>query len=85
MKRFIEGADRTQINRLPDCIDDYVGTECVNSGVTPLGSKSMTSNNRAEGRFDKQNFIYVASDDEYRYPPGQRAIRRFTTVEAGLH
>jgi transposase len=58
--------------------------ECMNSGITPLVPKSMTSNNRAEGRFDKQDFIYVALDDEYRCPAGQRAIRRFTTVEAGL-
>jgi hypothetical protein len=44
----------------------------------------MTSNSRAEGRFDKQDFIYIAEDDEYRCPAGQRAIWRFTTVEDGL-
>jgi len=27
MKRFIEGADRTQVSLLPDCVDDYVGTD----------------------------------------------------------
>ena len=58
--------------------------ECENSGITPLVPKSMTSNNRAEGRFDKQDFIYIAEDDEYRCPAGQRAIWRFTTVENGL-
>ena len=58
--------------------------ECENSGIMPLVPKSMTSNNRAEGRFDKQDFIYIAEDDEYRCPAGQRAIWRFTTVEAGL-
>jgi transposase len=58
--------------------------ECENSGITPLVPKSMTSNNRAEGRFDKQDFIYIAEDDEYRCPAGQRAIWRFTTVESGL-
>ena len=58
--------------------------ECENSGITPLVPKSMTSNNRAEGRFDKQDFIYIAEDDEYRCPAGQRAIWRFTTVEHGL-
>jgi transposase len=58
--------------------------ECENSGITPLVPKSMTSNNPAEGRFDKQDFIYIAEDDEYRCPAGQRAIWRFTTVENGL-
>ena len=27
MKRFIEGADRTQVSLLPDCVDDYVGPD----------------------------------------------------------
>lgn len=27
MKRFIEGADRTQVSLLPDCVDDYVGDD----------------------------------------------------------
>jgi transposase len=52
--------------------------------VTPIVPKCMTSNSRAEGRFDRQDFIYVAEDDEYRCPAGERAIRRFTTFEAGL-
>ena len=46
--------------------------------------KPLTSNSCAEGRFDKQDFIYVAADDEYRWPAWERAIRRFTTVENGL-
>ncbi len=58
--------------------------ECTQSGITPLVPKSITSNSRAAGRFDKQDFIYVASDNEYRCPAGERAIWRFTTVERGL-
>jgi transposase len=58
--------------------------ECTNAGITPLVPKTLTSNNRAEGRFDKQDFIYVAADDEYRCPAGERAIWRFTTEEHGL-
>ena len=27
MKRFIEGESRTQINLLPECLDDYVGED----------------------------------------------------------
>jgi transposase len=58
--------------------------ECEQAGITPLVPKSLTSNSLADGRFDKQDFIYIASDDEYRCPAGQRAINRFTTVEAGM-
>ena len=34
--------------------------------------KPMTSNAKAEGRFDKSDFIYIAKDDEYQCPAGQR-------------
>jgi len=58
--------------------------QCDQAGITPIVPKTLTSNSLADGRFDKQDFIYIASDDEYRCPAGQRAIRRFTTVEAGM-
>ena len=58
--------------------------ECTNAGITPLVPKSLTSSSRADGRFDKQDFIYQADTDEYRCPAGQRAIWRFATVENGL-
>jgi len=58
--------------------------QCDQAGITPIVPKTLTSNSLAEGRFDKQDFVYVAADDEYRCPAGQRAINRFTTVEAGL-
>src|SRR5512137_67890 len=58
--------------------------QCDAAGITPLVPNSMTSNSKAEGRFDKQDLIYIASDDEYRCPAGQRAIKRFTTIENGL-
>ena len=40
----------------------------------------MTSNAKAEGRFDKSDFIYIAKDDEYQCPAGERAIYRFTSA-----
>ena len=58
--------------------------DCDEAGITPIVPKTLTSNSLADGRFDKQDFIYIASDDEYRCPAGQRAIQRFTTVEAGM-
>ncbi len=57
--------------------------QCDEAGITPLVPKSMTSSSKADGRFDKQDFIYIAADDEYRCPAGQRAIWRMTTVEKG--
>ena len=43
--------------------------------------KSLTSGNLARGQFDKHDFLYVAQDDEYPCPAGERAIWRYLTVE----
>src|SRR5438067_10836669 len=58
--------------------------QCDEAGITPIVPKTLTSNSLADGRFDKQDFIYIAGDDEYRCPAGQRAIKRFTTIEHGM-
>ena len=58
--------------------------QCAAAGITPIVPKPLTSNSLAAGRFDKQDFIYIAADDEYRCPANERAIKRFTTVEAGM-
>jgi transposase len=58
--------------------------QCEQAGVIPIVPKTLTSNSLADGRFDKQDFIYITADDEYRCPAEQRAIKRFTTVEAEL-
>jgi transposase len=58
--------------------------DCDQAGMTPLVPKPLTSNSKADGRFDKRDFVYIAEDDEYRCPAGQRAIRRFTTIENGM-
>jgi hypothetical protein len=65
----------------------YTGEEirnCQQAGMTPLVPKPLTSNPRADGRFDKRDFLYNAKRDEYRCPAGERAIWRFDTVAHGL-
>jgi transposase len=57
---------------------------CHDAGIEAYVPKSTTSNAKAEGRFDKADFIYIAKDDEYQCPAGQRAIYRFTREEGGL-
>jgi transposase len=57
---------------------------CDDAGIAAILPKPMTSNAKAEGRFDKSDFIYIAKDDEYQCPAGQRAIYRFTREENGL-
>jgi transposase len=57
---------------------------CEDAGVAAIVPKPMTSNARAEGRFDKTDFVYVADADEYQCPAGKRAVHRFSREEAGL-
>jgi len=57
---------------------------CHDAGIAVLLPKTRTSNAKAEGRFDKADFIYIARDDEYQCPAGQRAIYRFSREENGL-
>ena len=56
---------------------------CAEAGITTLVPKPLTSNSRADGRFDKRDFIYNANRDEYRCPADERAIWRMTSVENG--
>jgi transposase len=58
--------------------------DCEQAGIKTLVPKPQTSNNKAAGLFDKADFRYIRSKDEYRCPAGQQAIRRFTTIENGL-
>lgn len=81
-----EAMDKRQLKALADR-GYFSGPEikaCTEAGITPLVPKPMTSNAKAEGRFSKADFIYIAKDDEYQCPAGQRAIYRMTTVENGL-
>jgi transposase len=57
---------------------------CSDAGIEPYVPKPATSNAKAEGRFDKADFVYIARDDEYQCPAGQRAIYRYTREESGL-
>lgn len=57
---------------------------CEDSGIAAMVPKPMTSGAKFEGRFHKGDFMYIARDDEYQCPAGQRAIYRFTREENGL-
>jgi len=56
---------------------------CDDEGITAYIPKSHTSNNRARGLFDKQDFRYLAETDEYRCPAGERLPNRTTTKDSG--
>jgi hypothetical protein len=43
----------------------------------------MTSGAKADGRFGKQDFVYLPTEDVYRCPAGEKLTYRFTGEEAG--
>jgi hypothetical protein len=52
--------------------------------MRPFVPKPMTSNAKAQGRFSKADFIYIARDNEYQCPAGQRLRQHHTSAEDGL-
>jgi transposase len=65
----------------------YKGEEilaCDDAGITVIVPKTTTSSAKADGRYDKADFIYDSGANEYRCPAGQRLIWRFSGVERGL-
>jgi len=62
--------------------EEIVACEAV--GVTPYVPKPLTSGAKADGRFGKQDFVYIPEQDVYRCPAGEVLARRMTTVEKGL-
>jgi transposase len=57
---------------------------CEQAGITVTLPKPMTSNSKAEGRFGKQDFRYVAEEDLYICPAGERLAHHYTNEEHGL-
>jgi transposase len=57
---------------------------CEEAGITVTLPKPMTSNSKAEGRFGKQDFRYLAEEDVYVCPAGERLTYYYTTEDKGL-
>jgi transposase len=57
---------------------------CEQAGVIPYVPKPLTSGAKAAGRFGKQDFVYLAEEDAYLCPAGQKLPWHMTNVEHGL-
>ena len=57
---------------------------CHDDGITVTLPKPLTSGAKAKGRFGKQDFVYLAEDDVYRCPAGERLVYHYTNQERGL-
>jgi transposase len=64
----------------------YRGEElrsCEQLGITAYVPKPETSGNKAKGQFDRSDFRYIADEDEYECPAGERLERHMTRREDG--
>ena len=64
----------------------YRGEEiraCDEAGIVTYVAKTDTSGKRTKGEFSRKAFRYIAEDDEYECPAGERLIYRFASKEAG--
>ena len=57
---------------------------CDEAGITVTLPKPQTSEAKSEGRFGKQDFRYVAEEDIYVCPTGEKLTHHFTNEENGL-
>jgi hypothetical protein len=57
--------------------------KCHEAGITVTLPKPLTSGAKSEGRFGKQDFVYLPKEDAYRCPAGERLPYRYTNEEAG--
>jgi transposase len=56
---------------------------CAQANITVTLPKPQTSGVKAKGRYGKQDFRYVAADDVYICPSGERLTYHFTNEEKG--
>src|ERR1700745_898211 len=56
---------------------------CAQADITVTSPKPMTSGAKSEGRFGKQDFVYLPTEDVYRCPAGQKLSYHYTNEEDG--
>src|SRR5260370_38402303 len=54
---------------------------CEQAGVAVTLPKPHTSGAKSAGRFGKPDFVYLAKDDAYRCPAGEKLTHDFTADE----
>jgi transposase len=56
---------------------------CEQADITVTLPKPMTSGAKADGRFGKQDFAYLPTEDVYRCPAGEKLTYHYTNEEHG--
>jgi transposase len=56
---------------------------CEQAAITVTMPKPMTSGAKSDGRYGKQDFVYLPTEDVYRCPAGGKLTYRYTNAEDG--
>ncbi len=56
---------------------------CEQADITVTLPKPMTSGAKSDGRFGKQDFVYLLTEDVYRCPAAEKLAYRYTNEEDG--
>jgi len=78
------GADKLEVVADRGYFSSQEILACDEANITVTLPKPMTSGNKAKGRFVKADFRYLADQDVYICPAGERLTYRYTREENGL-
>jgi transposase len=82
--KAVLGAEKLDVVADRGYFDSEEILACDQAGITVTLPKPMTSRSKAQGRFGKQDFRYVAAEDVYVCPADQHLTYRYTNEENEL-
>jgi len=65
------------------CYSGWEVRTCARDDIMPYVPKPPTSDAKFEGRFGKQDYVYMPGEDVYRCPAGELLTWRYNRDEAG--
>src|SRR6195256_5681726 len=81
--KTVLGADRLDVVADRGYFNSPEILACEQAHITVTLPKPMTSGAKSEGRFGKQDFVYLPDEDVYRCPAGERLKYYYTNEENG--
>jgi hypothetical protein len=81
--KAVLGADRLDVVADRGYFNSPEILACAQADITVTLPKPMTSGAKSDGRFGKQDFVYLSAEDVYRCPAGEKLSYRYTNEEDG--
>src|SRR5436190_3709878 len=81
--KTVLGADRLDVVADRGYFNSPEILACEQADITVTLPKPMTSGAKSDGRFGKQDFVYLPTEDVYRCPAGEKLAYRYTNDEGG--